>query len=174
MSDKWRETIELVGILGIVASLIFLALEIRQSRQVGQAEVVAVTIDASNQVRDMIVANSDIWARGCSGEELSASERAVYAQILRAYVINLYWTWAVGGDSIVEINREGASNAYAVNFHRYPGFAAMADAQREWFEKVEVNRVEHSVAFGKAITERLVELREIEPDPDFDPALCGL
>ena len=174
MPGKWKEAVELIGMLAIVVSLVFLALEVRQSRQVGVSDFAANSIDVNNQIRELLLANTDIWTRGCSGEELSTPERAAYAQMFRAYVLNLYWGWSVGGDTLVEIDKYSSVNKYAANYHRYRGFASMSDDQQDWLKNTRVNTPEHAAEFSKAIGERIMELRSIEPNPDFDPALCGL
>ena len=174
MPDNWKATAEFVGILAIVASLMFLALEVRQSRQIGSFEIAASQVEVQNQLRELLLAHAGTWTRGCAGEELSESERSKYAQIFRGYTVSLYWGWVASKDSIVEIDKKYGVNAYAANYHRYPGFASMSDDQVEWFKNVGVESQESVRQFGEAIGRRIVELREIEPNPDFPLAFCGI
>ena len=174
MPDNWKVTAEFVGILAIVASLMFLALEVRQSRQIGSSEIAASNVETQNQWREMLLDHAEVWSRGCAGQELSESEKTKYAQLFRGYVVALYWGWVASKDSIVEIDKTYGVNAFAANYHRYPGFASMSNYQVEWFKNVEVESQESVREFGEAIGRRIVEMREIEPNPDFSPAFCGL
>ena len=174
MPDNWKATAEFVGILAIVASLVFLAFEVRQSRQIGSDQISASIVETQNQLREMLLDHADVWSRGCAGQELSDSEKTKYAQLFRGYVVGLYWGWVASKDSIVEIDQMFGVNAYAANYHRYPGFASMGNDQIEYFKNVDVESPENVREFGEAIGRRIVELREIEPNPDFDPAFCGL
>ena len=175
MPDNWKVTAEFVGILAIVASLMFLALEVRQSRQIGSSELAAREVETQNQLRELLLAHAGTWTRGCAGEELSELERSQYAQIFRGYTVGLFWGWVASKDSIVDFDKKYGVNAYAANYHRYPGFASMSDDQVDWFKNVQGVESHESVReFGEAIGRRIVELREIEPNPDFSPAFCGL
>ena len=61
MPDNWKVTAEFVGILAIVASLMFLALEVRQSRQIGSFEIAASQVEVQNQLRELLLAHAGTW-----------------------------------------------------------------------------------------------------------------
>ena len=174
MTRDWKTIAESLGILAVVVSLIFLALEVRQNSQIGRAEIANTTIQTYSQIREPLLAQSDVWVRGCMGEELSDAERATFAHIFRVHTLYLYWFWVTSEDSILEFDRTHSVYAYAANYHRFPGFAAMSDSQAEWFKNIDSNSPENVNDFVNAVSERIVFLREIEPNPQFDPAFCAI
>ena len=46
----WRETAEILGVIGVIGSMIFVAFEIRQNTQVSQAASIQAMADASIQI----------------------------------------------------------------------------------------------------------------------------
>jgi hypothetical protein len=74
----WKDIAELVGIAAIVASLIFVGLQMRQDRTIAESESY---IDAASQITELnqlISDNKDIWVKGLDGDELTAEEQSVY------------------------------------------------------------------------------------------------
>ena len=91
-SSRIREWLEIVGLMGVVGSLIFVGLEVRQSRQIAYMDQLAVARQLVGDYRQKLIENSEIWYRGCSGEVLADAERFVFVQLaleLRDTVITL-------------------------------------------------------------------------------------
>ena len=65
--STWRESAELVGIFAILASLIFVAMQLRQDRVLTETEMRAGMVANSIAVNDSIVANANIWVKGNEG-----------------------------------------------------------------------------------------------------------
>jgi predicted permease len=66
---NWKDAIELFGIAAIVASLIFVGLQLQQEQQIAVTETFG---DLSQSVVDLnleIGNHMDIWQRGLNGEE---------------------------------------------------------------------------------------------------------
>jgi len=81
---KFNEIAELVGIVAIVASLIFVGLEMRQSQKIALAEIEASYASASVEIASLISDNSEVWSRGIADEELGDSDAAIFESILVA------------------------------------------------------------------------------------------
>jgi len=75
---KFNEIAELVGILAIVTSLVFVGLELRQSQNLAKAELMANYLANSTEKNSAIIAEPDIWVRGNAGEILTPAEQAVF------------------------------------------------------------------------------------------------
>jgi hypothetical protein len=173
-TTNWKTLAELIGITAIVASLLFLAMEIRQNRQVGRSDTGLTLLQSMHQERELVLANSDVWVRGCRGDELNEVERAQFAHLVRGYGQRIYFIWLTSQDSILGLSNTQPVNVFARNLHRYPGFAAMVRLQYEWFEGVDEDNNPDAQRFEELLSLRLARLRETEPNPEFDPALCGL
>jgi hypothetical protein len=75
MNSDWKDTAELIGITAIVASLIFVGLELRQSQRIAYAEMEGSQISDLVGMNEIVSAYSDLIVKLNSGEILTASER---------------------------------------------------------------------------------------------------
>ena len=134
----WKQIAEFVGIVAIIASLIFVGLEVQQSGQIGQGEIGLSTLQSLGQTKELLVTNPDVWTRGCRGDELSDTDRATFALMFRHYASEKLLLF-LATDSVLDVDSSYLVNSWAANYHRYPGFAAMADAQQDWLEQVDLD-----------------------------------
>lgn len=74
---KFNEVAELVGIVAIVASLVFVGLRLRQSQEIALADLKASFASASIEIASLIADNSEVWAKGIAGEVLDESDDSV-------------------------------------------------------------------------------------------------
>ena len=83
-SVNWRGLSEFVGIAAIVASLIFVGLQLRQSRDIALSELSASRhasrVELDNAIRD----HADIWARGNVGDELNQADAVIYLRLINS------------------------------------------------------------------------------------------
>ena len=72
---KWNDTAELIGIGAIVASLIFVGLQMRQEQKIARAQALSEYIATGVDVQIAINEHSDILVKGNSGAPLDEVER---------------------------------------------------------------------------------------------------
>lgn len=86
-SAKLNDWIQVVGIFALVASLIFVGLQMRQAQNIAMSDGAlanaANTIEKNTAIRE----NSDIWIRGNSGQKLTESEAIVFQTIVRSALV---------------------------------------------------------------------------------------
>ncbi len=71
----WKDVLELIGIAAIVASLIFVGLQLKQSQDIAlSASILASRVETNSSISD----HSDVWAKGNSGADLDGGETAGY------------------------------------------------------------------------------------------------
>lgn len=75
-SGNWKDTAELLGIAAIVASLIFVGLELRQSQRIAYAEQEGAQIDDFMALDELMSSNAGLILKVNGGEELSEIEIA--------------------------------------------------------------------------------------------------
>jgi hypothetical protein len=92
-SEKVNDWLQIVGMIGIMASLIFVGLQVRQTQSIGEGESAAYFLEATVLGKQFMVDNMDVWTRGCSGEELSTVDEAKFAHMYRAYARASYFSW---------------------------------------------------------------------------------
>jgi hypothetical protein len=79
---SWKEAAELIGIAAIIASLIFVGLQLKQSQSIALNEV-AVAVEANEiELFSAFRADWNIWQRGNAGDDLKPSEEEIYRGLL--------------------------------------------------------------------------------------------
>lgn len=71
-------------------------------------------------------------------------------------------------------DRQYLIDAIAANSHRYPGFRVAVNARRDWTAEGRRYADPYTREYLQAIADRLAELEETEPHPDWDPKHCGM
>jgi hypothetical protein len=82
-SAKLRDWMELIGILAVVASLVFVGLQIRQDQEIAIVEAVSHRFDNAEALANLVQENSAIWIKGLDGDELSKEEFAIFSAIAK-------------------------------------------------------------------------------------------
>ena len=174
--EKWKEIAEAIGIVAIVASLVFVGLQIRQDDDIARLELIDRSTEQQRDLQIWIAENSDLWIRGCAGSELSEAEYAIFQSIVDIYISQTYNRWVVRY-AIKEQTGAGGQyliDAYAANLHRYPGFRAAYNARISWTAEGRRYEDYYVADFRRAVDTRLAELAEIDPDPNWDLKHCGM
>ena len=76
----WKDAAELVGIAAIVASLIFVGLQMRQSGAIARSQMYGNDLANSLSTYSAIAEHPDIWVRGKRGDELDPADAEVFYQ----------------------------------------------------------------------------------------------
>jgi hypothetical protein len=90
----WKVTAEFLGMAAVVASLVFVGLELRQSQQVALNEAAYTAASWYFETRAEVNANAEVWSKGNAGEQLSAAEIVIYQNLIRNAHTNAFWNWA--------------------------------------------------------------------------------
>ncbi len=165
-----KEVVELTGLAAIVASLIFVGMEIRQSQDIAMAEGYSTYFATRIEVANSIKEHSDVWRRGAAGEELSSSEMVVFSILVHQLNTNaiqaFLHAWQVSGEEEARFT----ARDFAGFLYQNPGARAVW-SERE--DNLSAYRVLHQdvVVSGdewtNIIREYLAELDRLKPDiPD--------
>ena len=92
-SRNWKGVGELIGMAAIVASLIFVGLELRQSQQIALNELNFTTVSGFYETRNAINQYADVWVKGNSGEKLTREEAVIYTNLIRNVNTHAIWTF---------------------------------------------------------------------------------
>ena len=79
--SDWRQIAELIGIVAIVASLIFVGLQIRQEHTIALAQNAADFDDTMIEYARVINASREVWIRGLEGAELSPEDQVTFESV---------------------------------------------------------------------------------------------
>lgn len=120
----WRQTAELVGIASIVASLIFVGLELRQSQRVARIDAASTRANWFMRNRDSVYEHANIWSKGNSGAQLTVAEQVIYSNLIRNLHTNNRFTY--GRERNLGVSGfEFAAHELAWFLHKHP--AALAE-----------------------------------------------
>ena len=92
----WRETAEVMGVLGVIGSLIFVALEIRQNTNAVRSASIQSILDASIQISTATIDNADLRTarRAACDKTLTEDQRsqlvAFYGLTMRVQLNRFY------------------------------------------------------------------------------------
>lgn len=77
-----KELAEIIGVIAIVASLLFVGLEVRQTQNIALAEGFSAVFTKRLEVGNSIKEHIALWRKGIAGEELDDSEAAIFAVLV--------------------------------------------------------------------------------------------
>ena len=174
-SSKLNDWLQILGMFGIIASLVFVGMQVKQTDVIASVEGQDNAVQRHFDMLSLMTEHADVWQRGCAGEDLGAVERAQFAKIFIIYTNNNFAGWRrLEVSGYRQSKSEYNINGYAANLHRYPGMAIAFRSSKEWdklgfgdnlgptFEK-----------YYSLIAERVKELEEIEPNPKYGVEWCG-
>jgi hypothetical protein len=174
-AQKLHDWLQIIGIAAVVASLVFVGLQLKQSDEVALAGVFESAAARGVEQRALIAAHADTWHKACLGEQLSEPEKLIAGSIFFNYAQNSFNSWARyqetglgGGGSQFYVD------SYAANIHRYAGFKKLSLSWDDWGELGARFDGELIKEFGASIVERLGELEQMEPHPTADVMWCGI
>ena len=175
-SASWKDTAEFVGITAIVLSLIFVGLQIRQSQQIAIEEVINNSNERQNAIRELIVANADIWHRACLGEPLDPAERVIAARIYGAWRDHVFGEYVLRRDGVrqSDLDQREIIEEVVAQHWIYPGLDELRRSRSNWHNGAVGD---WSTSIDDAETERFVkraeELRSSDIERTGDTAWCG-
>ena len=150
---KFNEVAELVGIVAIVASLVFVGLELRQSQAIARADIEASYAAASIEMASLVSENSEVWAKGIAGQELGESETEVFESIITA-LSDRIWS---NQEQMRLLKSDEAADAivheFAAFLHQRPG------VRRAWVAREERLKADRETLdpWSAALTSHYVE-----------------
>ncbi len=84
-STNWKDIAELIGIAAIVASLIFVGLQMQQDRDMTLIQVLADQDDTQIEWTRLINENAELWAKGLDAAELDKLDTLRFDSLTNAY-----------------------------------------------------------------------------------------
>jgi hypothetical protein len=142
----WKETAEVLGVIGIISGIIFLGYELRQNNELMEADArfnrLAMVTDAWRFVAEH-GGLTELRARADTGEALSvAEERRVTASLMAVWVLT-EWTYRELGEGSAELNQVREVQRY--NFANYASYRQVWESRKQSFDPEFVLWMEENV-----------------------------
>jgi len=166
-SVNWTDYLEKLGLLALIASIIFVGLQLRQDRHLASAQVIAESDARVSELATLVSENRDVWLKGMKGEDLSEVEDMVFRAVAEAVYrrhLGMYYRMRLLGTA----EPDDMVRRYAFRLYQYPNLrrvfsdqARIGDASRRYFNTAEPD------GFDEKVSEILTELDKAVPDlPD--------
>jgi len=128
-NSNWKDIAELIGIAAIVASLVFVGIQLRQEQQIALSQINQADVASSAQIDLAIIENREIWLKSKSGDSLSDAERFTMTRLVMA----LYRRARIEAVMRRSLGQSGHSPIIdlAVDLHENPGARAIWEAQAQ-------------------------------------------
>ena len=163
--SEWKDTAELIGILALVASLVFVGLQMRQTEDIALSEANLTYLLSKIERNNAIIENSAIWVRGNAGEELSEEDSAVFW----ALVLNMSDTAFFVVQQTRRLGLDYAADAttadLAAYLHNNPGAWRVWNEREDDLQKTRSILVESgnpSITWATTIRSHVERLRQQE------------
>lgn len=171
---SWKDIAELIGITAIVLSLLFVGLQLRQSQQLAVEELVSYSNERQNAIRELIVANAEIWHKACVGEPLDPASRIIAAKIYDAWTDHLIAEIILRRDGVNQSDdsQQKIIEEFATQQWLYPGLLELSQSRLEWHGGA-VETVSNSGELRSRILAWLEKLEAENVKREGDPAWCG-
>lgn len=79
--EQLKDLLEAIGFLVLIASLIFVGLQVRQDHTIARAQNAADFDDTMIEYARVINANRDVWIKGLEGAELSTQDQVTFESV---------------------------------------------------------------------------------------------
>ncbi len=140
-SPNRKDLIELVGITAIVASLIFVGLQMRQDQKIAEAQAYVDAAAVHTDLNQYIENNKEVWIKGLDGAELSLADKWTFHALCRTIYLRKIADWE-RAKRLDAGNPDFFALSYAYDIHVYPGL-------RRFFDEVIESLEEQRSAFGR-------------------------
>ena len=129
-STNWKDLAELIGIAAIVASLIFVGLQMKQAQAIAVAEAEGTRQTLDNSVLDAINQYAEVWSKGVSSGDLTESENIIFDNLVTIGSTQAFFTFSQR--KILDHPRANlAAHRFAFFLYQNPG------ARSVWINYVE-------------------------------------
>jgi len=174
-SARLNDWMQVVGIFALVASLVFVGLQMRQTQEIASFEGLADGVDRILLFRELVSENAEAWSKGCLGEELTDKERIQFASVFEAYFGSTFVAWLrarqndFGGlDPDVYVRR------LAISLYRFPALSEYFSARQSWLGQEGLFQADSAAQYRDLVSREVARLAEGGGQLEADISMCGI
>ncbi|MDX1507408.1 MAG: hypothetical protein R3358_03945 [Woeseiaceae bacterium] len=136
-SAEINDWLQVAGLLGVIVSLIFVGIQLKQDRQFALSEGMTDAAESSKYWAELLASNAEVWTKGIAGQELTDVE----TQIFDALADSFFLRWQAAWVRVIQ-HGHGASAAdrfareAALHIHLKPGLQAYWARRVAWTDLV--------------------------------------
>jgi hypothetical protein len=164
-SAKLNDWMQVLGMFAIVASLIFVGLQMKQSRDIALGEGAVANAANRIEVNNALSAHAEVWIRGRAGGELDEAEQVIFRNLVQNENNQRFFNW----HRVRILGYDDAAGAIVMNMARFlvdnPG------ARQVWIDYETGNESDHKLAPNRDISfdwfdDVQTGIDRLEGDPD--------
>jgi hypothetical protein len=132
-SAEVSDWLQVAGLAGVIISLVFVGLQLKQDRQFALSEAMTDAAESSKYWAELLAGNAEVWSKGIVGEELTDAETQVFDALADAFFLRWQAAWVrviqhdQGGPSANRFVREAA-----LHIRLRPGLQEYWSRRVEW------------------------------------------
>ena len=167
--EKLRTWFEVIGISAVVASLVFVGVQLRQEQEIAAGQYAYDWLSAKIELSGLVAEQKEIWVAGLKGEELSEVDSAVFETLISAWIgfqtARYRNRLLISGDDASEVALEVANSIHTfprlkVFWRGYMSYIAevhgdlgegMASHVNRFLQEIESGNRKHLPTFGFAV-----------------------
>ncbi len=150
-SAKINDWMQIIGIFSLVASLIFVGLQMQQTQDIAVNERRYAQADRRIEAEGLRYQYAEIWVRGNAGDELENADAMIYDGLVFAEYRNAFW------DSVTQRQLGGDGDRVLLDFawflYRNPG------ARTSWESGV-IERRKYSKLLNRTVG-LIIEIQDV-------------
>jgi hypothetical protein len=160
-SAKLNDWMQVFGIFAVVASLIFVGMQMRLDREIGLSEIGLTSAGSKVEMFSLENEHADIWTKGNSGEHLTGADAAIYENLISNRANRAFWDRQSG----LQLGRSGEIGLadFVTFLHLNPG------ARKQWEHLTEIAMTYRKAqypdyeigSFGARVREQLKRLDDL-------------
>jgi hypothetical protein len=81
-SKKLNDWIQAIGIFAVVASLIFVGIQMRQSQEIAIAETFLSIMSSEMEIYNATIEHAELWEKANNGEDLTGAETLIFESLV--------------------------------------------------------------------------------------------
>ena len=165
MKFNLRAIAEIIAVLSVVLSLLFVGYELQLNRSVASNESYASSVEIETTIREYVSQHPSVLYRGCLNEELTQDEDVIFANLVRAIDRLGFFRYLRASQGISGATAETHATVVAQNRVVFEGF------NRKWLEIREFGL--GSEAWYLLVEETYAEMKSQDVWPSQNATLCG-
>ena len=174
-SARLNDWMQVVGIFALVASLVFVGLQMRQTQEIASFEGSADGLDRILSFRELVSENAEAWSKGCVGEGLTDKERIQFASVFEAYYGTTFVAWLrAQQDDLGGLDPDVYVRRLAISLYRFPALSEYLSARQNWLGQEGLFQDDSAAQFRDLVSREVARLVEGGDHLEADLSMCGI
>ena len=132
-SSEINDWLQVAGLVGVIVSLVFVGLQLKQDRQFALSEGMTDAAESSKYWAELLAGNAEIWTKGISGMELTDVETQVFDALADSFFLRWQAAWVrVLQNNLGTAAADRFAREAAFHIHTKPGLQAYWSRRTEW------------------------------------------